>query len=194
VAEQIEFIEYFEVDAQGNFVENYYWTPEEYEEAKKDTTRIFVDFRWQNGFYKPKFDFATNTWIEGEDFETVLRKVKDRKIDELNRESRNAILHGFTHVVNGVEYHFNYAETDQINFGDSQAILKDNIIPQIPWTVYTKDGQVARIIIDKALMDELTIAIMQHKNGKISHFRDVLLPLVENATTIAEVEAVKWNI
>jgi hypothetical protein len=123
-----------------------------------------------------------------------LEQVKKSKNYELNSACRNSILDGFNHTINGVEYHFNYDFADQINFGDAKNVLDTNIITELPWTVYTIDGQPTRIMINKILMDELTLAIMNHKNGKISHYRDVLLPRLETATTIAEVEAITWDI
>jgi hypothetical protein len=59
------------------------------------------------------------------------------------------------------------------------------------WTV-RKNGEYTRIPINKAIMNELTIAILLHKDSNISKYRDFLMPLVNSATTVEEINAIKW--
>jgi hypothetical protein len=128
------------------------------------------------------------------DDDLSLRTEKQMKDIELNRACQEAILAGFTHIVNGVTYWFSYDYEAQGNFRDAREVLNDGIVDEIMWTV-REDGQYGnytRIPITLDIMHELTVVIMQHKTDKISKYRDFLMPLVKEATTIEELEAIKW--
>jgi hypothetical protein len=124
-----------------------------------------------------------------------LKQAKDAKDKELNLACQQSILSGFTHVIGGITYWFSYDYEAQGNFRDGRDILKDGILPEVPWTVRVggKDGEYDRIQVNMEIMNELTLAIMNHKMGNIGEYRDVLMPRVKMATTIQEVEAVTWD-
>jgi hypothetical protein len=42
-------------------------------------------------------------------------------------------------------------------------------------------------------MDTLTLTILQHKDSNVSKYRDVLLPQVNSASTVDEVNAIIWS-
>ncbi|MNC82499.1 hypothetical protein D3C75_1360350 [compost metagenome] len=60
------------------------------------------------------------------------------------------------------------------------------------WTV-KKDGEYARIPITKDIMDELSIAILEHKSNNVSKYRDFLMVIVNSATTIEEINSITWD-
>ena len=122
----------------------------------------------------------------------VLERAKATKIKELSAACEQSIFDGFTHEVNGIPYHFSFDVEAQFNFHATQTLFNSGMIKDIMWTV-KKDDEYTRIQIDKAIMDQLTLAILQHKNGNISKFRDFLEPLVQSATTIEEVNSIKWD-
>ncbi|MCY8668778.1 DUF4376 domain-containing protein [Bacillus haynesii] len=124
--------------------------------------------------------------------EVSLQMSKDAKDLELNAACQEAIVAGFFHTIDGVTYWFAYDREAQINFGDSRELLKDGIVSEIPWTVQL-DGTYARISIDFEEMQRITMTIMKHKVDNISRYRDVLLPLVNKAETVEEVEAIHWE-
>lgn len=119
------------------------------------------------------------------------RKLKD---EELNQACKEAILAGFKHNINGVNYWFSYDMEAQINFRDAKEVLSDGLVDEIMWTVRKGgiDGNYTRIPITLEIMQELTLTIMNHKNEKISKYRDFLMPLVNGATTIEEIQSIKW--
>lgn len=124
----------------------------------------------------------------------VLNFAKQRKDAELNKACNEAILAGFTHVINGQTYWFSYDMEAQGNFRDGREILKDGIMTEVPWTVRLGgiNGDYARIPITLEIMNELTLKIMEHKTGYISKYRDFLMPLVNGATTPEEVAEIVW--
>lgn len=122
----------------------------------------------------------------------ILQNAKDKKDAELNKACQDSILAGFSHTIEGVEYWFSYDKEAQQNFTDAQTVLSDGLMTEIAWTV-KKDEEYTRITISKAVMDELKIVILLHKTNNISRYRDELMPLVESATSIEEVEKITWE-
>lgn len=159
-----------------------------HEEVPEDCKEGWGD----RGFFNPVYNFDLNDWVENKPEEEILAFYKDMKDRELNKACQDSILAGFTHTIDGVEYFFSYDMQAQTNFGDSRALLNDGIITQVPWTV--KQGEeYARITITKEIMDALTLTILMHKTANISKYRDVLLPLVNKATSLEEIQAVDWD-
>lgn len=124
----------------------------------------------------------------------ILESVRKNKDDELNQSCKDAILAGFNHEINGEVYWFSYDMEAQGNFRDGREVLKDGLVESLPWTVRAGgiDGPYTRIIVNFEIMSELTIAAMMHKTEKISKYRDFLMPIVEGATSVEEIESVKW--
>jgi hypothetical protein len=138
-------------------------------------------FRYKNGVIE-------------KDNSIVLGKEKERKNKELNDACNKAITDGFLHNINGIDYWFSFDAEAQSNFQGTRPILKEGLIPSINWTVRIggKDGEYTRIPIDATLMDELTIAILQHKDSNISKYRETLLPRVDAAVTVDEINTIVW--
>jgi hypothetical protein len=124
-----------------------------------------------------------------------LQDAKKSKDDELNIACQEAILAGFTHVINDKTYWFSYDYEAQGNFRDAKEVLSDGLVPEIPWTVRegSKDGPYTRILVNLDIIRELSLVILQHKTEKIAKYRDFLLPIVEDATTVEEVFSVNWG-
>lgn len=124
--------------------------------------------------------------------ELQLSNAKSKKDIELNQACQGAILAGFFHTINEVDYWFSYDKEAQGNFSDAQSLLSDDLVEEIIWTV-KQDGVYTRIPITKDIMQELKMVILRHKTGNISKYRDVLMKVVNEAQTVEEVEAVSWN-
>lgn len=124
----------------------------------------------------------------------ALDTEKEKKNQELNSACNQAILEGFLHNINGVDYWFSFDTEAQLNFQGSKIVLDAGLIPVINWTVRIggKNGEYGRIPITKEIMSELTVAILIHKDSNISKYREQLLPLLNAATTIEEVNAITW--
>lgn len=146
------------------------------------------------GFHEPIYDFSLKDWVESKTGDELLTQAKKSKDNELNTDCSNAILEGFEHTINGMLYWFSYDSEAQGNFRDAKDVLRDGIVTEIMWTVREGgiNGPYTRIPVNNTIMSDLTLVIMQHKNGKISRYRDELLPQVYNATTLAEVSAITW--
>lgn len=121
-----------------------------------------------------------------------LQDAKQKKDLELNRACRESILAGFYHVIDGVQYWFSYDKEAQQNFTDAQAVFADGLVQELKWTV-KKDGEYTRIVINNDIMNELKLVILNHKDSNISKYRDILMPLLNSATTVEEVEAITWD-
>jgi hypothetical protein len=122
----------------------------------------------------------------------LLEEKKKEKIQELDETCNRAIVSGFNHTINGVEYHFSFDIEAQLNFQGAERILSNELVPEVMWTV-SRNGEYERIPITKAIMSELTMVILQHKDSNYSKFRDVLMKQVENATTVEEIQAITWE-
>ena len=122
-----------------------------------------------------------------------LDEAKERKNEELNIACQEAILSGFYHVIDGERYHFSFDMEAQLNFQGAERLFSMGVIDEVKWTVHREDGRYERITINKEIMDKLSLVILKHKNDNISKYRDVLLPMVEKAETVEEVESITWD-
>lgn len=122
----------------------------------------------------------------------ALDKAKANKDFELNQACNDSILSGFDHVINGETYHFSFDTEAQLNFQGVRPLLSEGIVSKVDWTV-SKNGTYHRIPVDKKLMDELTVAILMHKDGNVRKYRNQLLPKVYEATTVEEVNSINWD-
>lgn len=117
------------------------------------------------------------------------RKTKEA---ELSQACNFSISNGFDFKINNILYHFSFDTEAQLNFQGAERLLNGGVVESVMWTVHLGDGY-ARIPITKETMDQLTIAILLHKEQNIAKFRDVLMPLVEAATTVEEVQSICWD-
>ena len=122
----------------------------------------------------------------------ILENEKNRKKEELNIACNEAILDGFVYEVNGEKYKFSFDTEAQFNFQGAERILSKGLVGDISWTV-KKDDEYHRIKISKQTMDELMIVIFLHKDRNIRKYREMLIPMVENANTVEEVQSVTWD-
>ncbi|MBB5325208.1 hypothetical protein HNQ34_002308 [Anoxybacillus tepidamans] len=182
-------------DINGNYVEDKIvddeYIPQKNEFACSINTVI--------AFYKPKL--VNGQVVEGLTQAEIdklkgntLEDAKARKLKELNDACNKAIIDGFDYTINGVLYRFSCSLEAQANFQGTDTLFKDGLITSISWTVTNKvTGKIERIAIDKTTFTNLRLAVFNHINTQISKLRDTLQPKVEQATTIAEVEAVVWS-
>lgn len=140
------------------------------------------DYLYVNGELMENLDYRLQLAIE----------LKDK---ELNQACENAILAGFIHNINGVDYWFSYDREAQGNFGDAKDALRDGIVEYVPWTVREggENGPYTRVLIDSTIMKDLSTTIFMHKTKNISRYRDTLMPLVKKAGTPDKVKEVNWN-
>lgn len=154
---------------------------------------IEVDISEDHEFFHQPFSafvYSSGSLVKDESY--LLDLAKKRKDQELNEACNQAILAGFDHTINGVTYHFSFDIEAQLNFQGAERVLSSGLATSINWTVM-RDGVYERIPITKELMDELTLKILEHKDGNISKYRDILLPRVYAATTIEEVNSITWD-
>ena len=121
-----------------------------------------------------------------------LKVAKEEKKNELNLECNRAILEGFSYTIEGEKYSFSFDTEAQFNFQGAERLLNQGLVEKITWTV-KQNGEYKRVDIDRDTMNQLTLVIFQHKANNISKYRDVLLPMVEEATTVEEVESITWD-
>jgi hypothetical protein len=155
-----------------------------------------VDTQPQDGLFKAKF--INGYWVEGmsqDDINLLIgdpfTRLKKLKMAQLNEACNNSILSGFNHTINDITYHFSFDMEAQFNFQGAIMLFDKNLITEIEWTV-TNNDVYERLLINKSIMDELTIKIFQHKDNNIKHLRNDLMPLVLAAKTEDELNLIKW--
>lgn len=129
------------------------------------------------------------------DTEYQLDQVKRAKDRELNEVCRSNILKGFAHEIDGTVYFFSYDAEAQTNFNDAKLAMDNGVIQEVKWTVREggPEGEYTRITLTKELLDEVMLAAVNHKYGCIAHYRDVLLPKLQSAQTVEEVQKITWE-
>lgn len=124
--------------------------------------------------------------------ELELAKAKDNKVEELRLACQVAIEKGFDYRYGQTLYHFSLDSEAQFNFNSTYQLMNDNLVEKVAWTV-TVDDVYTRLEVDKDMMKELSLLILQHKTTNISKLRDVLTVRIQNATTVSEVESIRWS-
>lgn len=155
----------------------------------QNNAQIEVEDNHEILFYPMHFVYSKGEIIRNDAF--VLERERRKKDLELNKACNAAIVYGFTHTIEGIEYHFSYDIEAQGNFRDAQTVLSKGVVEEITWTV-RKDGEYTRIPITKEIMDELTLVILQHKDNNISKYRDFLMPLVNQSEEVEEIRSITW--
>lgn len=144
-------------------------------------------------YFLPKWNFEKFIWEENRDIRTVLDEYKDLKKIELNKLCQDFILNGFLHNINGSIYHFSYDSEAQKNMSDRWNLFQNDMINSIKVTAHEEDGSDVRLAFNKAEFNILYLKSVQHKEHCISKYRDDLLPLIEQAMTVEQVEAITWD-
>lgn len=160
----------------------------DYRSVIVDSNHEIIDNVW--GWYLIDDELVKK---EGEAQNRLLQIVKEQKDEELNLACNRAILNGFDYTINGISYHFSFDIEAQFNFQGVQSLLANGTISEIPWTVLnneTKEHE--RITVNSQLISTLSMVILHHKNSNISKYRDFLSVQLQNATTIEEVQEIKW--
>lgn len=134
---------------------------------------------------------AVINWKDG------LDEVKERKDLELNAACEQAIFGRFSAQVDGITYYFSNDSNAQSNFKDAKSSFDDGTVDvymngTVPWTAYDENGDVVRLQLNKAQFTPVNIARMFHQQNNVTKYRDDLMKRVKMATTVQEVEAVKW--
>lgn len=137
------------------------------------------------------FTVAEIIWISTG---SPLEKAQNAKMKELADTCNKTILDRFSSKVDGVDYLFSNDMEAQANFEKCDRAFEKGRITEIPWTAYTMDGDVIRILLNEEKFEPVYISHLSHITGNISKFRDFLMPLVEDAKTVEEVEKVNWNL
>lgn len=122
----------------------------------------------------------------------TIDKARANKRDELNYMCSETILGRFSSVVDGVTYYFSNDQEAQANFDKADRAFDKGLMTEISWTAYDGDGNVVRLVFNQATFEPLYMSHLTHIQDNISKFRDFLMPLVNSATTMEELEAISW--
>ena len=188
--------EYKQVNENGYVVESYVFDDEieKIPDGYKETWNPLTE-----RFFKPRYDFVNNRWVEGlaqEDIHfhrygtiDVHKKAKDA---ELNKACSDAILGGFDFAMDGVTYHFSYDNEAQVNFQETYALFQNSVINDVMWTVTLGEGKF-RLFLNKDRFTQVYYASIQHKLRCIKYYRDKLTPLLTSATTYDMINNIVWD-
>lgn len=85
-----EKTEVFEVDNEGNIIENYSWNAHEINDAI-DEGRNIIQHGWQERLFEPRWDFEQEKWVEGLSNEEVEQRLKEIELQQ-NKPSESDML------------------------------------------------------------------------------------------------------
>lgn len=177
--------QYFKIDNQGRIINTEFF-------EKGNEEKEYKQGWGDEVFFDPRWSFKENKWVDAKSIHKILEDLKDKKIEQLNRECRERILDGFYYEIDGDKYHFSYDKEAQANMAERWQLFQNDMIQEIKVTAHTNDKDV-RLTFDKKGYNDLYLASVKHKENCISHYRDDLLPLVEQALTVEQVEAINWD-
>lgn len=127
------------------------------------------------------------------DNQAVLEECIRQKDFELNTACNKAIMGKFPVVIDEITYYFSNDIEAQMNFDKMLRAFEKGKVEQLPWTVYRENGEVERIILDPIIFEVIYEAHLMHIQGNISRYRDVLMPMVKNSTTVEGVDEIHWD-
>lgn len=128
--------------------------------------------------------------IKWKDYIEETKKLKDK---ELNLACQSAILSGFDFSINGIQYHFSYDLEAQSNIQELLTMYNAGINVDGKLTATDPNGNKVRVSIDKTTLDQLVVVAYNHKEEQLRKYREVLLPLVVQATSVKEIQSISWN-
>lgn len=135
------------------------------------------------------FIVAKISWISTG---SPLEKAQRAKMSELANLCNRTILSRFSSKVNGEDYFFSNDMEAQSNFEKCDRAFEKQRFTEVAWTAYDLNGDVVRLILTVETFEPVYISHLTHIQSNISKFRDHLMPLVEQATTVEEVENIIW--
>lgn len=152
-----------------------------------------IDFEIRNdgkGEYISKWKLSDPqpTLVQIEEY--YLNYLKENKLIELDKACESTILARFKVTLNGIEYEFSYDMNSQSRFNGTGVLFLGNKITEVPWTAYV-NGERVRLVLNKTDFDVVSMAALYHQNSNIIKYNQLLLD-VENATSIPEVNLIKW--
>lgn len=122
-----------------------------------------------------------------------LEIAKENKKLELSHACNTSITGRFSVNLNGVEYKFSNDMEAQMNFEKYARAFDKGLITEILWTAYDVDGSVVRITLTEEMFNIVYLEHLNHIQRNISKYRDFLMPMVENAKTVEEVNLIQWS-
>lgn len=153
--------------------------------------------------WKPVFDFKKNVWKEllsqheiniREQGVESFEELKNNKKEELSTACGECILEGFKAKVNGTEYRFSYDKEAQANLAERWQLFQNNMIDSITITAHAiTDDSFKRITVDFKQFANIYLASVKHKEDCISRLHDLLIPMVDNAVTVEQVNDIHWD-
>lgn len=164
-----------------------------YDQVTSDHIAVEIDSQHEMLFVSDYEVYAYNNGVIEKSDSIIFKRLQIDKKYEMDQACKKAILAGFSHAINGIEYWFSYDIEAQLNFTGAESLFNKGVITEIEWTVTNvATGEYERIMLDSVIMDELVMKQFQHKNDNIIKYRSEMLPKVEQATTIADLELIAW--
>lgn len=182
---------FFEIDEDGYIVNKY-----KIDKHREEVPEYLVE-RWEGVISKPRYIREIGKWIEmAKDYEVLgfssIDGVKREKDKELNKACSKAIVNGFKHTIDSVEYHFSYDKEAQVNFQETYHLFQNDVVNHVMWTARYGEGKV-RIPLTKESFNEVYYESVKHKLNTISYYRDVLAVELSRAKTVDEIQAIRWQ-
>lgn len=123
----------------------------------------------------------------------VLEKLKESKKSELSLACQKHILAGFDYEIKNITYHFSYDQEAQMNLQETDRLFLNDMITSIVWSAGLGNDK-ARIALNKKGFNEIYLASVKHKQDAISRFRDKLMPILNQASTVDAVNLINWDV
>lgn len=147
-----------------------------------------------NPLYTPRWNFKKRDWEEGAPNNVLLADLKVTKKAELSTACGECILEGFKARVNGTEYRFSYDREAQANLSERWQLFQNNMIESITITAHAiTDDSFKRLSVDFKQFSNIYLASVKHKEDCISRLHDILIPMVDNAVTIEQINDIHWD-
>lgn len=122
----------------------------------------------------------------------LLNDKKEERKNLLGTDCQEVILGGFDFTINHELFHFSYDQEAQLNFQDTMRLFDNNMVESVKWTV-TQNGEKKRIELTKEQFNQVYMQSVKHKLDTIAHYRDELVPLLEQVQTEEQLEAITWE-
>lgn len=140
--------------------------------------------------------FSLYKLVDGEllyDESNALLEVKNNKILELQNESQKRNSDGFDILLDGEKYIFRNTNSNKSFLQKVYEMCNSNLIKESSIKLVNDKGNEIVKNVNIANINELWLLSYLHEEDLNKHFREVLMPLIENANTIKEVLDITWD-
>ena len=178
---------YVQLD-DDNFIEG--WGTSKMENSimiQKDKMEDDIKLR----FRSYRYDYKTETFIKDE--KKAISDTKTQIIFDFNNLVKEKNNEGFKVTINGELLTFKNTDSNRSFLQKSYSMMESGLINSATMKFINENGNEVPKIVSGATIYEIWILSFMHEDELNKHFNEVIMPQIENAKTLEELNNITWE-